>query len=917
MPSTNTAPELHGDALNAVNHRGSHLQIIAAAGSGKTEVVSQRIVSLVADGVSPREIVAFTFTEKAAHELKQRVALRLIEKLGVDALDRLSGLYVGTIHGYCFQFLQTHVAKYETYDVLDTNQHIALLSRESQFLKLAELHAQGKMFAAINDFAKTVDVIDNELLDVSQIPEPLRSKLVEYYEMLDRYRLMTFGMQIARSVNELENPAVRETLHQTLKHLIVDEFQDINPAQQRLIELMTGPHTELCVVGDDDQAIYQWRGSTVDSIINFTKTYPNAATFRLETNRRSLPTIVQTASQFAATIPNRLAKTMNADRIPPASYTQSQIVAWEALMEADEAENLARLVNGLVNNGLSYNGIAVLVRGKTSYKAILEAFSDLDIPVQPGGRTGLFAAPEARVLGKMMCWLINEEWRDQYTDPTELTDKSLLEEFVVVFDLDKGQEKKLKKALSQWKKKVDDDGESANLLNELYDILDVLDLKNSNFDDPMVLNQLGSIARFTVLLTDYETIQRRSRPDPKNPGEMIGGQDRGEWYYRGFARFVNNYANGTFDGFDGEDDFAINAVALTTVHSAKGLEWPAVFVPSLTSQRFPSSKNGKTQQWLLPRDLFNADRYEGSDEDERRLFYVAITRARDWISLSHHKHVRSLKAKAKPSPYLDGLKEHAVDTKQITVPSLTTTAQQDDDLIISYSDLASFMECGHAFRLRQRLGFRPRIAEAIGYGRAVHHVLRTVAEMTKATGTVPNQDTLDKLLDSNFFLPNASKFMHQRLKQGAKRLIDNYVSQHTSDLQRVFETERPFELHLDGVTVIGRADVILDYENGVPSSLALVDYKSATISDNTFDLQLQIYADAGKREGLDVQAAYVHDLDSGKRVAIDISASAVTAAEKTAMKAADQLKKRVFVANPEKSRCKICEVRTICKARAT
>ena len=96
---------------------------------------------------------------------------------------------------------------------------------------------------------------------------------------------------------------------------------------------------------------------------------------------------------------------------------------------------------------------------------------------------------------------------------------------------------------------------------------------------------------------------------------------------------MNNYANGTFDGFEGEDDYSINAIDLTTVHSAKGLEWPAVFVPSLTSQRFPSSKTGTKQDWLVPREMFDASRYEGSDEDERRLFYVAITRARESVLL--------------------------------------------------------------------------------------------------------------------------------------------------------------------------------------------------------------------------------------------------------------------------------------------
>jgi DNA helicase-2/ATP-dependent DNA helicase PcrA len=517
----------------------------------------------------------------------------------------------------------------------------------------------------------------------------------------------------------------------------------------------------------------------------------------------------------------------------------------------------------------------------------------------------------------MMSWLIDEEWRDQYTEPTELSEASLLLEFSTVFHLQEEQQRNLKKALVSWKRRVSSDKESANMLADVYDILEILDLKSWNFDDPMLLNRLGSIARFSVLLTDYETVQRRSRPDPKKPGEMIGGQDRGEWYYRGFARFVNNYANGTFDGFEGEDDYAINAVDLTTVHSAKGLEWPAVFVPSLTSQRFPSSKNGTKEDWLVPREMFDASRYEGSDEDERRLFYVAITRARDWLSLSRHKHVKSLKASAKPSPYFSELSEHLFELDEITVPTLVASTDQETELIISYSDLASFMECGHAFRLRQRLGFRPRIAEAIGYGRAVHHVLRTVAEITKANGKVPDQKTIDTLLDSNFFLPNASKFMHQKLKQGAKRLIDNYVTEHSSDLTRVFETERPFELHLDGVTIVGRADVILDYEDGVPSALALVDYKSATVSDNSFDLQLQIYTDAGRREGLDVKASYVHDLDSGERIAIDVSSDALKNAELRAVEAASKLKQREFVANPEKSRCKICEVRTICKSRAT
>jgi DNA helicase-2/ATP-dependent DNA helicase PcrA len=293
-----------------------------------------------------------------------------------------------------------------------------------------------------------------------------------------------------------------------------------------------------------------------------------------------------------------------------------------------------------------------------------------------------------------------------------------------------------------------------------------------------------------------------------------------------------------------------------------------------------------------------------------------MTRARDWLSLSRHKHVKSKKATAKTSPYYSELSSHECDVESIQVPSLSPVIASDDELIISYSDLAAYMECGHAFRLRQRLGFRPRIAEAIGYGRAVHHILRTIAEITKQKGKVPDNKTIEKLLDSNFFLPNASKFMHQRLRQGAEKLIGNYIANHSDDLKRTFETERPFELHLPGVTIVGRADVILDYENGVPKALALVDYKSATDGEQSFDLQIQVYADAGKREGLDVQAGYVHDLGTGSREPVDVSSEALQNAEIVTIKAATELKSRVFTAKPEKNRCGICEVRTICKSRA-
>ena len=271
-------PVLGGDALAAVSHRGSHLQIIAAAGSGKTEVVSQRVVDLLADGVSPTGIVVFTFTDRAAGELRHRIADRAEERLGRSALDTLGGLFVGTIHSYCFRLLQSRVPRYETYDVLDDHQLTAFLAREGTRLRLKRLDHRGRLFGSIDRFLQGVDVVENELLDPASMPEPFREVLLDYLDTLECYRLLTYGQQIVRAVDELSRPAVSGTVHADLRHLVVDEYQDVNPAQERLIRLLTGSDVELCVVGADDQAICQWRGSDVGNIVGFATRYPNVAT---------------------------------------------------------------------------------------------------------------------------------------------------------------------------------------------------------------------------------------------------------------------------------------------------------------------------------------------------------------------------------------------------------------------------------------------------------------------------------------------------------------------------------------------------------------------------------------------------------------------------------------------------------------
>jgi len=864
MPS----PQLEGDALGAVRHRGSHLQIIAAAGSGKTEVVSQRVADLLADGVPPAGIVAFTFTERAAAELRHRIAERADDRLGRAVLDHLGGLFVGTIHAYCFRLLQTLVPRYETFDVLDDHQLTAFLAREATRLDLKRLDPKGRLFGSIARFLQGVDVVENELLDPAGMPEPFGAVLHDYLAALDRYRLLTYGQQVVRTVQELERDAVLSRVRADLRHLIVDEYQDVNPAQERLIALLTGPQVELCVVGDDDQAIYQWRGSDVSNIVTFADRYPGVATFEITTNRRSRPAIIAAANGFAETIDGRLPKTMGTHR--PASGG-AEVVAWAAPDEQREAGWLTSMILDLHDAGVAYRHIALLVRGRASYRAIVEELATFDVPVQPGGRTGLFDQPEALVLGRTFAWMTGVDWRPVRGPGAPVLEDDLLAEYQTAFRLDPAGRNRVRRFLREWRDAVPGKKRSADLVGELYELLAVLDVRTSDLDDPVAVNRLGTLARFTALLADYESVRRRARPDAEVAGEQVGGQDRGDWYYRNLAIHIVNYAQGTYEGFDGEADFQVDAVDLTTVHRAKGLEWPVVFVPSMTASRFPTTRAGQAQDWLVPRDRFAANRYEGSDADERRLFYVAMTRARDWLSVSRHERVTTRQVRS--SPYFQHLAANVLDPSAVALPPIEATGADAPTIEVSFSEIAAFLDCALAYRFRNLIGFQPRLAPELGYGKAVHHVLRSVADETKASGRVPSPAEIDAILDLGFFLATANKPAHRQLKDA----------------------------------------VVLDHEGGVPTALAILDYKTSTRDASAHDLQLQVYADAGRREGLDVRGAYVNDLKAGTRSDVDVTPAAVTASEVVLLGAAERLRARDYAPSPGPA-CRRCEVRTVCPA---
>jgi len=901
---------------SVIAHRDGHLQVIACAGAGKTEAISRRVTALIEEGVEPCQIVAFTFTERAAAGLKNRITRRIAEAKGDEFLDKLSPMYVGTIHAYCLHLLQTYVPEFGNFDILDENRLAGLVSREHKRLELNKLG--NRHWAPIHEFLRNADVVENELLD----PQKLKGTdfgdcYLKFKETLYRYHFLTYGLLISAAVKALARPDVFERVHGPLRHLIVDEYQDINPAQEQLIARLAEPPVHLCVVADDDQAIYQWRGSDVTNMQEFTQRYKKVKSVTLSVNRRSRPGIITAANAFAKSITPRLPKKM----LPHRDAEGPEVCCWTATTNKTEAETIADTIQALVKRGYRYRDVAILFRSvRTSAPPLIAVLEERGVPFRCGGRTGLFLQPEASALGKLYAWLSgNDEWRNERWGQSEkFTFDDVLKDLQDVFN--KGKViADLKPYLKDWKKEVADNTGAVNLVHDYYKLLNLVGVQKLDLDQPADASRMGTLARFSQILADYEHVTRRARFIEEN-GERIyrGGTDRGTWFYLKLFNFLQYYAVHAYEDFEGEDTFDLDNVDILTVHQAKGLEWPVVFVPGLVRGRFPSKNAGKEGEWLLAEKIFPAavrSRYEGGETEERRLFYVAMTRARDMLYLSRFQKLTNT---FKPSLFLEEVAggDPAVLEKLPLPPPFKPAKDEVDELpTVSFSELAAFEDCPYRFRMTNSLGFQPQLATELGYGKTIHHVLRKVAELAKKTKKLPTVKEVKAIFDDSFYLPFANLPAFEHLQERASALVQKYLAEYSDDLLRVWETERPFALHLPHGIVSGRADVILDQEGGVVNRLALVDYKTANDpkKDDIFAFQLAIYAAAGRGEGLNVEAAYLHQLKDSKRQPVVVDKPTVRKARNRAVALIESIVEGEFPARPETDKCKGCDMRAICK----
>ena len=810
---------------SAVLSSNQHIRIIAGAGAGKTETLTRRIIyHLIYEEIDPAAIVAFTFTEKAAQGMKSRICDRLKDMGRDDLLARIGDLYVGTIHGYCYRLL-TDYFNYGNHDIFDENQERAFLSIVGKDLGLADI---GNYIRNCKNFLETVKVVEGERISeqvlLENSPEFL-GKLNLYKSKLKKNKRLTFDLMVSLAVDNLQE---KPNALKRIKYLLVDEYQDINRAQEKLVQLI-GRNAGIFIVGDPRQTIYKWRGSDETCFEDFAEIYPHAETIYLTENRRSGKEIIDLANAFADSF-----ETIQYEHIT-STRTDSGIVAhMVASTDTKEAGWIATQIESYINRGLcQYSDIGILLRSvSTSAPPFIDVFRDRGIPLIIGGGVGLFRKDEARALGMLFSWLFEKSyWRlDPRRADSIIDGKDMLPIAIhawnaaVPYSLPKDIGDKLK----TWKEEILS-GKFKHFTEAYQELLNILGYLDLDPDDPNQAVIMANLGRFNTILTDYET------------AAMLGGKER-DWArdIEGLFGYITGHANGTYNEQIGEDFGGINAVQITTIHQAKGLEWPIVFMPALMSNRFPSKNTGKQKSVMIGRDLFDAARYEGTVEDERKLFYVAATRAKDVLVFSSFVGAKmDIFESSFVSDLPSGSYLNLSESDLLPAYKISKGLDPEDIQTFSAAEIIAYKTCPYAYRLNHIWGYKPGFSEYLGYGKTLHFCLRLASDMIKNQGCSPAK-AIETAIDDHFFLPFIVSDRSEEIEQAALNKLIRFVIERAEDMKQIKEVEARVEFPLQKATVIGRIDVLLHDGN----CIEVRDYKTS-IDSSTHDdssIQVQMYA---------------------------------------------------------------------------
>ena len=1011
--------------------------VVAGAGSGKTEVMARRIAWWVGvEGVSRENVAAFTFTDRAAEEMKFRIRSWL-EKITPEGEEvALGGMYVGTIHGFCLAKLREYWPdNYHNYDILDERARAALILRGfNGLLGLGGLRAAisaskafpYSQYGTLEDFTQAFDQLhehdrfecelpsgdppfelgepENQwckaaklITDVGSTPEAqaLARSAARYYAYLRCRRFLDFSTSQSEFVRQLRSDGKRSRqLAEQGIHLVVDEVQDINPVQRALMELLVGKSGRLTAVGDHRQAIYGFRGAKVEIVAELWEQFKKASDSEvvdLQENFRSTPRIIDLANRWAdkigrvrsmATPPMKLGNSVRKDQhrshVALVSFAQRQGEAtWIAeairILVPSEAEGAMHDKKDGTYRGLTLSDIAVLVRSSTDVRTYMQALEDAGIACVVRAGPDLFSQPEVLLfLAALAITAGVEQFMGSQYNP-----KSLPNRIQSVLGCTPEPEPVLRaaaKALRRTGLAFDRNIEDRMLLaskaiqlrikeNQSLSSTQAAALRTPKLRDFLTsrnqLRRLFPQQLFHMLLTEaevesWDTCEGRGQTALFHLGALSGlitgletpgwtSLDGYPWQIIGLCQY------GAEEGRAEEQPLMVqpDAVNISTIHGVKGLEFAAVFLADVCALRFPNSRasqlpklpfDGKIVQELDIAGLADNKNHDG----ERRLMYVAITRAERFLFISH--------SGAKTSSFIKELRPLVTESGGLVTADSEQLLKElryapmehrrDVRLATSFSDLRYYLECPHDFYLRKVLGFAPTIDQAFGYGRGVHNLMRAIhsnpkkwAALAKDRGSLERE--IRKLIERGlFYLRYTTGDPAANMRAKGVRIVADYIERYALELGKLtFEPEKEFETLIEyedgngGALISGAIDIVRQDD---PPRVTLIDFKSGDpesdrhqkLNDEEMQFQVALYAVAAKKEmQYQPDQGLVRYLDaddkSKSELKVPLDAESVKKVKKAVAQTALKIRERQFVAGPAPRpdgvhRCSTCDFVGLC-----
>lgn len=938
--------QLNPSQQQAVAHEKGPVLVVAGAGTGKTRVITERIKNLIQErGVSSKEILALTFTEKAAQEMETRVGD--IMPLGYEEP------WINTFHSVCDRILKKEgleIGLNPGYKILSSSAQWLLLRKHLFDLELSHFRPLGnptkfisailKFISRLQDEAVSPEDLDNFVKNMKADEDETKrwKELAHVYNKYQELKIQDSKLDFGDLINWTirlfsERPTILKKYQNQFKHVLVDEFQDTNYAQYKLVKMLCPQDMgdrSLLVVGDDSQSIYKFRGAAVSNILEFMKDYPEAEMITILDNFRSGQKILDGAySLVQNNNPDSLESKLGISKKLVSQIEGANIQPF--IICAETVENEVDYVISKIYELLgkeptfTYRDIAILARANNHLDAFVMALKKHGIPYQLVGNRGLYDQDEVRDVMALVKVVINPKdsislYRalniDSFDIPQQVISTLLSESKYNrkdIWDVSSSIKNERLMNFRELITKYQDKITKSTPVEFVFNMVQESGYLKQYLSEESIENKLA-IKNLDLFLNIIKKFEAEYRSHTNLSPNVVDLMDHLEL----LIEAGDNPAQAEIEDID--------TVNLITVHSAKGLEFPVVFMVNLVAGRFPT--NNRSDPIEIPEELINEELPSGDEhiQEERRLFYVGMTRAKKYLFMTYAENYGG-KRNTKPSGFLSETKlptQKAEENKVLQKESeqkelfgigskFRDSVQKDTNFkptSLNYSKIDAYKTCPLKYKYQHILNVPTMPNHALSFGMTIHNTLRDFHQ--RALFKKLALDELLKIYEKNWEPLGYLNEEHRNFRfEEGKRLMEKYYEKHKDDKTKPLELEKNFSIKIDGVKFNGRIDRIDSLEGGVE----IIDYKTGstkTQKEVDKDDQVAFYAIATK-EALKMEPKKLtyYFLESGEKISTTRSDIELSEIKHEVTEIIDKMEKGDFEAKSG-MHCNWCDYKEFC-----